>query len=233
MSEENAERIVVGIAALLEFMMEDHARVGDSPPAVLGVFECANGGARPTVGNIRAFLGDMAQLCRYTLECNVVALILLIRFFSCQPNLRLSPNTWRRYLLCAIMVAQKFWDDRCLRNIDLTVAWRCVLPDAGALPLRDVNLMECHFLAGLGYDLYIQPAKYGACLSRGPVHRHRQRALAAASGPRSRAAAACERGLLTPGPEALSSFPPGRRPRVADSPSHPRRSRGTPRCPAH
>ena len=164
MSEENAERIVVGIAALLEFMMEDHARVGDSPPAVLGVFECANGGARPTVGNIRAFLGDMARLCRYTLECNVVALILLIRFFSCQPNLRLSPNTWRRYLLCAIMVAQKFWDDRCLRNIDLTVAWRCVLPDAGALPLRDVNLMECHFLAGLGYDLYIQPAKYGACL---------------------------------------------------------------------
>ena len=48
---------------------------------------------------------------------------------------------------------------------DFTVAWRCVLPDAGQIDLRDVNLMERHFLAGLGYDLYIQPAKYSACLS--------------------------------------------------------------------
>ena len=66
---------------------------------------------------------------------------------------------------CALMIAQKFWDDRCLRNIDFTIAWRCVLPDAGQVDLRDVNLMERHFLAGLGYDLYIQPAKYSACLS--------------------------------------------------------------------
>ena len=160
----DAPRIIVGMAALLEFMMDDHARAPEDAPAHLGVFECVDGGSRPTLANVRAFLGDMARLCRYTLECNVIALILLIRFFSYQPNLRLGPRTWRRYLLCAIMVAQKFWDDRCLRNIDLTVAWRCVLPDAGAIQLADINLMECHFLAGLGYDLYIQPAKYGACL---------------------------------------------------------------------
>ena len=48
---------------------------------------------------------------------------------------------------------------------DFTIAWRCVLPDAGQIDLRDVNLMERHFLAGLGYDLYIQPTKYSACLS--------------------------------------------------------------------
>ena len=62
------------------------------------------------------------------------------------------------------MIAQKFWDDRCLRNIDFTVAWRCILPQAGTIVLKEINHMECHFLAGLGYDLYIQPAKYSSCL---------------------------------------------------------------------
>ena len=150
----------------LEFMMEERAGDGGRrAPSQLAVFACGDGGARPTLTNLHAFLNDMARLCRYTLECNVVALILLIRFFSYQKNLRLAPATWRRYLLCALMIAQKFWDDRCLRNIDFTIAWRCVLPDAGQVDLRDVNLMERHFLAGLGYDLYIQPAKYSACLS--------------------------------------------------------------------
>ncbi|KAH8060630.1 hypothetical protein JL722_4742 [Aureococcus anophagefferens] len=154
------------MAALLEFMMEERAGDGGRrAPSQLAVFACGDGGARPTLTNLHAFLNDMARLCHYTLECNVVALILLIRFFSYQKNLRLAPATWRRYLLCALMIAQKFWDDRCLRNIDFTIAWRCVLPDAGQVDLRDVNLMERHFLAGLGYDLYIQPAKYSACLS--------------------------------------------------------------------
>ena len=166
LSDENASRIVLGMAALLEFMMEERAGDGGRrAPSQLAVFACGDGGARPTLTNLHAFLNDMARLCRYTLECNVVALILLIRFFSYQKNLRLAPATWRRYLLCALMIAQKCWDDRCLRNIDFTIAWRCVLPDAGQVDLRDVNLMERHFLAGLGYDLYIQPAKYSACLS--------------------------------------------------------------------
>ncbi|KAH8049357.1 hypothetical protein JL721_11723 [Aureococcus anophagefferens] len=164
LSEENASRIVLGMAALLEFMMEERWRHG-ADARRRAVFACGDGGARPTLTNLHAFLNDMARLCHYTLECNVVALILLIRFFSYQKNLRLAPATWRRYLLCALMIAQKFWDDRCLRNIDFTIAWRCVLPDAGQVDLRDVNLMERHFLAGLGYDLYIQPAKYPACLS--------------------------------------------------------------------
>lgn len=35
---------------------------------------------------------------------------------------------------------------------------------ARSLELREVNSMERQFLAGLGYDLYIQPKKYSACL---------------------------------------------------------------------
>ena len=77
-----------------------------------------------------------------------------------QPKLKLTARSWRRYVVVSLMISQKYWDDRCLRNIDFTVAWRCVLPDAGALNLRDLNLMERQFLAGLGYDLYIQPVKY-------------------------------------------------------------------------
>ncbi|KAK7248523.1 Cyclin-dependent protein kinase [Aureococcus anophagefferens] len=92
LSEENASRIVLGMAALLEFMMEEAGGGGrQRAPSQLAVFACGDGGARPTLTNLHAFLNDMARLCHYTLECNVVALILLIRFFSYQKNLRLAP----------------------------------------------------------------------------------------------------------------------------------------------
>ena len=89
----------------------------------------------------------------------MIALILLIRFLSYQPELKLTPYTWRRFLITALLVAQKFWDDRCLRNVDFTLAWKRVLPGAERIHLREINLMERLFLTGLGYDLFIMPTK--------------------------------------------------------------------------
>ena len=93
----------------------------------------------------------------------MIALILLIRFLSYQPELKLTPYTWRRFLITALLIAQKFWDDRCLRNVDFTLAWKRVLPESDRVQLSEINLMERLFLAGLGYELVIQPAKYAAC----------------------------------------------------------------------
>ena len=89
----------------------------------------------------------------------MIALILLIRFLSYQPELKLTPYTWRRFLITALLVAQKFWDDRCLRNVDFTLAWKRVPAGAERIHLREINLMERLFLTGLGYDLFIMPTK--------------------------------------------------------------------------
>ena len=64
----------------------------------------------PTLEALHKFLKDMYHLCQYTTECNVIALILLIRFLSYQPELKLTPYTWRRFLITALLVAQKFWE---------------------------------------------------------------------------------------------------------------------------
>lgn len=160
----NWAEIMAGIAALLEFMMRAKKEEEVSTrPLPLEAFEDSVS-AEPDLATIRSFLRDMAKICRYTPECNVIALILLIRFFAYQTSLKLTDKTWRRYLLTALMISQKYWDDRCLRNIDFTVAWRCALPGQ-TLDLRAVNDMEKFFLSGIGYDLYIQPDKYAACLA--------------------------------------------------------------------
>jgi len=160
----NWAEIMAGIAALLEFMMRAKKEEEVSTrPLPLEAFEDSVS-AEPDLATIRSFLRDMAKICRYTPECNVIAFILLIRFFAYQPSLKLTDKTWRRYLLTALMISQKYWDDRCLRNIDFMVAWRCALPGQ-TLDLRAVNDMEKFFLSGIGYDLYIQPDKYAACLA--------------------------------------------------------------------
>ena len=132
------------------------------PARQVAIF-CCKEPTTPTLEALHKFLKDMYHLCQYTTECNVIALILLIRFLSYQPELKLTPYTWRRFLITALLVAQKFWDDRCLRNVDFTLAWKRVLPESDRVQLSEINLMERLFLAGLGYELVIQPAKYAAC----------------------------------------------------------------------
>ena len=70
----------------------------------------------------------MAKICRYTPECNVIALILLIRFFAYQPSLKLTDRTWRRYLLTALMISQVLGrpvpaEYRFHRRVALRLAW--------------------------------------------------------------------------------------------------------------
>ena len=155
--EPSTEKILMGMAALLEYMM-----VKIQPARQVAIF-CCREPTQPTLEALHKFLKDMYQLCQYTTECNVVALMLLIRFLSYQPELKLTPYTWQRFLITALLIAQKFWDDRCLRNVDFTLAWKRVLPEADCVQLSELNLMERLFLAGLGYELVIHPTKYMAC----------------------------------------------------------------------
>merc|ERR1719183_2247119 len=74
------------------------------------------------------------------------------------------------------MVAQKYWDDTPLRNVDFATAWSRVQPDERPCPIERVNAMECIFLGALGFDLYVPEQKYDACVAEliavVEMHRH-------------------------------------------------------------
>lgn len=63
-----------------------------------------------------------------------------------------------------MMIAQKYWDDTPLRNVDFSVAWARVQPAERPCPIDRINAMECVFLGALGFDLYIPEIKYVACI---------------------------------------------------------------------
>lgn len=64
--------------------------------------------------------------------------------------------------LVAILVAQKYWDDYPLRNIDFAHAWSRVAPNEAPLSITDLNMLECAFLSALGFDLFVKSAQYFA-----------------------------------------------------------------------
>jgi hypothetical protein len=64
------------------------------------------------------FLDGLYTLCKWTPECNIMALVLIVRLFQYNPGMTLHRNNWRRLLVTALMIAQKTWDDRALRNKD-------------------------------------------------------------------------------------------------------------------
>lgn len=62
--------------------------------------------------------------------------------------------------LVAIVVAQKYWDDYPLRNIDFTHAWNRVASNEAPLTVADLNNLECAFLGALGFDLFVESPQY-------------------------------------------------------------------------
>jgi hypothetical protein len=157
--------IMMGICLLVEFMM---APIDAEEPPQLRAFWSEVGvlSTAPHLGlpQLHDFVFQMFALCMFTPECTVIALMLVIRILSYHPHLRVTSRNCKRLLLCAMMIAQKYWDDTPLRNVDFSVAWSRVQPAERPCPIDRINAMECVFLGALGFDLYIPEVKYVACI---------------------------------------------------------------------
>lgn len=179
--------ITMGICLLIEFMMAPPD--AEEPPQLrafwseVGVFIRCRGRLDSTIRfamhwstqvlhtapplglpQLHDFIFQMFALCMFTPECTVIALMLVIRILSYHPHLRVTSRNCKRLLLCAMMIAQKYWDDTPLRNVDFSVAWARVQPAEPPCPIDRINAMECVFLGALGFDLYIPEIKYIACI---------------------------------------------------------------------
>ena len=54
-------------------------------------------------------------------------------------QLQLTPTNWRPIILCALLVAQKVWDDRYLSNADFAIIYPFFVT-------KEINKLEKKFL---------------------------------------------------------------------------------------
>ena len=76
-----------------------------------------------TAEDVFHFLKSVFEMAQFSPECNTISLVLINRFLN-KSKMVLHEFNWRALLLCALLIAQKIWDDRCLTNVDFPVIWR-------------------------------------------------------------------------------------------------------------
>jgi len=107
------------------------------------------------------FLKDVYTIARWTPECNVLALVLLMRLLD-SSDIQMHAGNWDILLLSALMISQKIWDDIALSNVDVPEIWRRVYPGRERINLTVVNKLERAFLQALHFDVFVSNATYSA-----------------------------------------------------------------------
>jgi hypothetical protein len=112
------------------------------------------------VDSIFEFLKRCFVVAEWSPETNVIALVLLVRLVG-STETALTLHNWDKLALCALLLAQKLWDDSCLSNIEFPKLWVCVLgAEAAAMDVRSINALEKLFLEKLHYDVHVDRSTY-------------------------------------------------------------------------
>jgi hypothetical protein len=118
------------------------------------------GGMEETSANtIFRFLKESYLIACWSPEVHIIAMVLITRLVG-GTEVSFDSTSWNRILLCALMLAQKLWDDIPLANVDFPAIWANVYPDATSIDLYDINQMEVSFLRQLNYDVHVSRSTY-------------------------------------------------------------------------
>ena len=98
------------------------------------------------------FMKLLHKCGKYSVECNIVALVYLNRMSNFK-HLALTTVNWRAVWLTCIMVAQKMWDDKPLK----TSAFAQLVPPITKGNLKD---FEIEALQLLDYSIGVKPSLY-------------------------------------------------------------------------
>lgn len=82
----------------------------------------------------------------------IVALILLDRLLTKQPQITITPNTVHKLFLCSILTASKFTTDLYYSNL----TWANI----GGIRLEELNVLELEFLFLLGFSVVVTKEEF-------------------------------------------------------------------------
>ena len=85
-------------------------------------------------------------------ECCIICLVYVNRMIAFT-EIPLLPTNWRPLILCALLVAQKVWDDRYLSNADFAY----IYPFFGT---PEINKLEKKFLELIQYNVTVKANLY-------------------------------------------------------------------------
>ena len=108
--------------------------------------------ATPTVENISEFMQALYDCAQFSPECLIICLVYINRLIAFT-GMPLHPTNWRPLLLCAIMVAQKVWDDKYLSNADFAFIYPFFVTE-------EINKLEQKFLELLQYNVTVKSSLY-------------------------------------------------------------------------
>ena len=94
----------------------------------------------------------MSYSAKYSIECNIVALIYINRMTS-KNGLPLTMRNWRGLFVGAIILAQKVWDDRPIK----TSSFITLLPN---VPKEDLIAIEMKVFQALDYITTVKSSLY-------------------------------------------------------------------------
>jgi hypothetical protein len=106
----------------------------------------------PTVDTIVRFMKLLQGCAKYSVECNILALVYMNRMSSTH-HLALTAKNWRSVWITCIILAQKMWDDRPLK----TSAFVLLVPP---LTKADLRNFEKKALQLLDYSIGVKASLY-------------------------------------------------------------------------
>jgi len=152
----DVDKILLSASLLLQQMISTADPNAKDPFSLIGEVPRTE---RVTVEVIYHFMKEAFVIAQWSPESNVIALVLISRLIG-STEVTFNSTNWNRILLCALLLAQKLWDDTPLANVDFPVVWKTAYPQGVNIDLNEVNYMEKLFLELLHYDVHVTRTTY-------------------------------------------------------------------------
>eukprot|EP01017_Pseudomicrothorax_dubius_P047450 TRINITY_DN8535_c0_g1_i4.p1 TRINITY_DN8535_c0_g1~~TRINITY_DN8535_c0_g1_i4.p1 ORF type:complete len:248 (+),score=34.34 TRINITY_DN8535_c0_g1_i4:58-801(+) len=106
----------------------------------------------PTVHETFDFIKALFDSSKFSPECCIISLVYINRLRALS-GLVLHPGNWRPVVLCALLIAQKVWDDQSLTNGDFAFMYPF-------FSTAEVTAIERKFMELLDFNLMVKGKTY-------------------------------------------------------------------------